>query len=57
MCQSGYENYDPTINVSDRLSDNEYYAISKMKQKDPTVSTEKAKEIYYKNLTGDLEEY
>ena len=31
MCQSGYENYDPTINVSDRLSDNEYYVISKMK--------------------------
>lgn len=57
MCQSDYENYDPTINVSDRLSDNEYYAISKMKQKDSTLSTEKAKEIYYKNLTWDLEEY
>ncbi len=57
MCQSGYENYDPTINVSDRLSDNEYYVISKMKQKDPTLSIEKAKEIYYKNLTWDLEEY
>lgn len=57
MCQSGYENYDPTINVSDRLSDNEYYVISKMKQKDSTLSTEKAKEIYYKNLTWDLEEY
>lgn len=57
MCQSGYEDYDPTQNVSDRLSDDEYYIISKMKQKDSTLSTEKAKEIYYKDLIWDLEEY
>lgn len=57
MCQSGYKDYDPTQNVSDRLSDDEYYAISKMKQKDSTLSTKKAKEIYYKNLTWDLEDY
>lgn len=57
MCQSGYENYDPNKNVSDRLSDNEIYALNLRSKREPNKSLSQIKKEYEEELTWDLEDY